>query len=73
VGGETQYRSHEWCPPGFYAVRFDDENARDLLWLYAQRIQPHAPERSAEIHQALREIGYDPLGHLKRTKTKSET
>ena len=60
------FKSHDWCKPGFFAFAFDDENARDLLWFYARRIQKESPRRAEEIHAALRAHGYDPVNQLPR-------
>jgi lipocalin len=60
---EAEFKSHDWCQPGFYALKFDDSEARDLLWLYARRIRKRAESRSDDIMQALKDTGYDPVNH----------
>jgi hypothetical protein len=57
----TEFKSHDWCPPGFYAFRFDDTEARDLLWLYARRIRKREEGRSDDIMKALADTGYAPV------------
>lgn len=63
-GEGLEYRSHDWCEPGFVALRLDDENIQDLLWLYARRIRKQSPRQSEEIIEALTAFGYDPVKHL---------
>lgn len=53
-------QSHDWCPPGFWAIPLEDEKASDLLWLYSRRVKRSDPLLSERLEEALQKVGFDP-------------
>lgn len=53
-------QSHDWCPPGFWAIPLEDEKASDLLWLYSRRVKRSDPFLSERLEEALQKVGFDP-------------
>ncbi len=61
IDGEFQSDKYPSCPRGKVPLSCKDKTAQDLLWEYAQRRRAVDAEFSADLEQALRSAGYEPL------------
>ena len=43
---------YEWCPPGFFALKFTDPLARSVIRDYAWSIKFTDPELSVDLYKA---------------------
>ena len=55
VGGQFKSDKYEWCPVGFFPLKFTDPRAHPMLREYADLIRETDPELSRDIHAALAE------------------
>jgi hypothetical protein len=52
--GEFKSDKYDWCPDGFFPMKFTDPDAREAIALYASRIGAMDPELKADLRQAVR-------------------
>jgi hypothetical protein len=60
VDGEFKSDKYDWCPPGFVALKLTDTDAQPFLWGYAESHRSRDSSFTDDLHQALRNVGFEP-------------
>ena len=75
--GQFKSDKYKWCPPGFFALKFTDKLAREIIDYYASRLKGKDKElyedlRIACMNQEQKEMKQRQRIQLKKDKLKAK-